>query len=201
MDNVNIESGYHHGDLKTALIHAGLRLLDEEGVEAVGIRRLAREIGVAHSAPANHFPTRKALLTALAIACFAPLATEIETMSRQAVAGEDKVIRIAQWVIQYGLTYPHRYRLMFRWDHIQADDKNLTQVVNQAYAALLAALKEIPLKPAISLESAAISLWSLVHGYTVMRIEGTLIPGKDEVTGKPRAEAIVEHWLAGTIGP
>ena len=45
--------------------------------------------------------------------------------------------------------------------------------------------------------SRAIALWSMVHGYVSMRIEGNLLAGKDKVTGEPREAAIVSAMLRG----
>src|SRR5689334_8819327 len=47
--------GYHHGDLKRALVDAGLALLEESGVDAVRVREAARRVGVSPAAPFRHF--------------------------------------------------------------------------------------------------------------------------------------------------
>ena len=44
-----------NGNLKNALIEAGVRLLCEEGVEKLSLRRVAASCGVSHGAPYNHF--------------------------------------------------------------------------------------------------------------------------------------------------
>ncbi|WP_437737233.1 TetR/AcrR family transcriptional regulator [Sorangium sp. So ce1335] len=60
--------GYHHGDLKRALVDAGLELLEEGGVEAVRVREAARRVGVSPAAPFRHFPSREDFLRAVALA-------------------------------------------------------------------------------------------------------------------------------------
>lgn len=57
---------YHHGDLRRALISAGLDLLEEGGVDALSVREVARRAGVSSAAPFRHFPSRIALMTAIA---------------------------------------------------------------------------------------------------------------------------------------
>lgn len=202
MDNVNInESNYHHGDLRSTLIKAGLKVLDNEGIEAVGIRRLAREVNVAHSAPANHFSNKKALWTALAVDCFRSLVAEIAPTDESQNGNhaksdpESQVRQLASATISYGLRYPNRFRLMFRWDQLDQDNDEVKQTLAQTYRLLLSAINNLPLKKTMSLETYAISLWSMVHGYTMMRIEGTLIPGVDDISGLPREEAIITQWL------
>lgn len=58
--------GYHHGDLRQALVTAGLALIETEGAEALSVREVARRAGVSSAAPFRHFPSRVALMTAIA---------------------------------------------------------------------------------------------------------------------------------------
>lgn len=58
--------GYHHGDLRRALLDATVRLIEEQGLEAVSVREVARRTGVSPGAPFRHFENRTALLTAVA---------------------------------------------------------------------------------------------------------------------------------------
>ncbi|WP_437839936.1 TetR/AcrR family transcriptional regulator [Sorangium sp. So ce1153] len=60
--------GYHHGDLKRALVDAGLALLEESGVDAVRVREAARRVGVSPAAPFRHFPSREDFLREVALA-------------------------------------------------------------------------------------------------------------------------------------
>lgn len=187
-----VQENYHHGDLRKSLLLAGLSVLDKEGAAALGVRRLAREVGVAHSAPANHFPNKKALWTALALCCFEALLAELENLEPK--PSKQTLEQIAAVTIRFGLKYPHRFRLMFRWDDLDQEDETLKQKLASAYQFLLNAMKALPLKQSSSLETHAISFWSMVHGYTLMRIEGTLIPGVDELNSLPREQAIVKLW-------
>lgn len=57
---------YHHGNLRQALIEATVRLIETHGLESVSVREVARTAGVSPGAPFTHFPTRTALLTAVA---------------------------------------------------------------------------------------------------------------------------------------
>ncbi len=57
---------YHHGDLRQTLVTAGLALVEEGGAEALSVREVARRAGVSSAAPFRHFPSRIALMTAIA---------------------------------------------------------------------------------------------------------------------------------------
>src|SRR3546814_12186691 len=60
------ERAYHHGDLRAAVIAAGLKRLAEDAGGELGLRALARDVGVSATALYRHFPDKEALLDALA---------------------------------------------------------------------------------------------------------------------------------------
>lgn len=57
---------YHHGDLRRVLVEAALQLVSEGGMDAVSVREAARRAGVSPGAPFRHFPSRDALMQAVA---------------------------------------------------------------------------------------------------------------------------------------
>ena len=57
---------HHHGDLRRALIDAGLALLTEGGTSALTLRGCAARAGVSHAAPAHHFDGLDGLRVAIA---------------------------------------------------------------------------------------------------------------------------------------
>lgn len=59
------EKKYHHGDLKLALIEAGIRILDSERYEAFSLRKVAKECGVSQTAPYRHFKDKDDLIHAI----------------------------------------------------------------------------------------------------------------------------------------
>ena len=73
-----MDSTYHHGSLREALLAEGRRLLLEKGPEAVTLRELARRTGVSHAAPSRHFADRDALLAALAAEGFDQLTRRLQ---------------------------------------------------------------------------------------------------------------------------
>ena len=60
------ENGYHHGNLRAALLRAAEEIIRESGVEGLTLRACARKAGVSHGAPAHHFGNITGLLTELA---------------------------------------------------------------------------------------------------------------------------------------
>ena len=66
--------GYHHGDLRTALVHSALALLEQEGAAALSMRAVARHAGVTAAAPYRHYQDRDALMSAVAAVGYRELA-------------------------------------------------------------------------------------------------------------------------------
>ena len=61
---------YHHGSLREALLQAAERILEREGIQGLTLRAAAREAGVSHAAPKNHFGDLTGLLSELAAVGF-----------------------------------------------------------------------------------------------------------------------------------
>ena len=66
MSALPTENGYHHGNLRNALLEAAEQLLVKRGVAALSLREVAKLAGVSHAAPYRHFKSKAALLQAMA---------------------------------------------------------------------------------------------------------------------------------------
>ena len=200
IDTVNMKktSNYHHGNLRDALIEKALEILDEKGIDAVGVRLLARELGVAHSAPANHFKNKQDLFTTLAIEIFSQLLNELSSSQHPELTGiEEQLQCLAKSVMNYAFTHPNRYRLMWRRDCLDNQHPALLDVMEEVYQLLINLLKVSAQKQKIDVESLAIAFWSMIHGYVSLRLDGNLMSGTDSETGQDRQTAIVDVMLKG----
>lgn len=195
-------SNYHHGNLREELIDAAMALLDEGGMQAVGIRQVARKVGVAHSAPANHFKNKQALFTALATHIFSDLMAAIESKPKlESDSLRDEVHHFAKAVLDVGLRYPNRYQLLWRRDYADNENVALNQVMEEIYQQLTTILQAHAKRKNIDVESQAIALWSLIHGYVSLRLDGNLAAGHDDITGIERQAAIIDVILEGLLEP
>jgi AcrR family transcriptional regulator len=70
---------YHHGNLRATLLESAERLLEEVGAAELSLRELARQAGVSHGAPRQHFPDKRALLDALAVLGFDRLGAALDS--------------------------------------------------------------------------------------------------------------------------
>ncbi|MCA0295365.1 MAG: TetR/AcrR family transcriptional regulator [Actinobacteria bacterium] len=91
--------GYHHGDLRTALIDAGTALVSEGGLPALSVAEAARRTGVSAAAPYRHFPSRQDFVVAVA----GRAAQDLDAAMRAAAdaAGDDPVEAIAAAAAAY----------------------------------------------------------------------------------------------------
>src|SRR6185312_11012075 len=78
---------YHHGDLRQALLDAGIALARDGGPDAVVLREATRRAGVVPNAAYRHFASRHALLQAVRSAALAKLALAMERELRLSQRG------------------------------------------------------------------------------------------------------------------
>ena len=69
--------GYHHGNLREALVEAALTLIAEKGPAGFTIAEVARLAGVSSAAPYRHFRDADALLAEVALRGFEHLTTAL----------------------------------------------------------------------------------------------------------------------------
>lgn len=186
-------SEYHHKDLKNALFRAALKLLDEQGVAAVTIRAVAREVGVSHTAYANHYRDRKDLLTAVAKAQFDYIQSWIDKrLENNSLTPSQRVEIFAQALFDFGIKYPNRYQLLWRGDMVDHEAPELLESMDQVYDRLCDEIEVARPDLPFDRDTVAVSLWSMAHGYIDMRLTGMFEAYKDKKTGQPRPQAMLE---------
>lgn len=174
------KSGYHHGDLRAALLTAAAEQIAAEGVDAVSLRALAQRAGVSHAAPAHHFGNRQGLLTELAIEGFLLLADELH-----AAAGDFRAVAVAY--IGFARRYPGHFDVMFRRDLLRSDDERLAAVRRRTGEELRSGVVGLGIAPD-SRRPSELAAWSLVHGFASLWRQGALA-GSEFDTGDPEALA------------
>lgn len=204
IDGVNLKAeqkrtaGQKHGDLRVELLREGLKLLDTQGIEGITIRAVARNAGVAHSAPANHFPNRQAMLTAIAGIVFADLADlTIEAISDLTDKPEQAILAFAEACFQFAFDKPNRYQLIWQRQLIDQDDPAVAKEMDRVYSSLLSLLRQDKVQHRVDIETDAIAIWSMIHGYIGMRLDGNLVAAEDTVTKLPRHKAILLSLIDG----
>lgn len=196
--NLKRTAGQKHGDLRSELLREGLELLDTQGIEAVTIRAIARNAGVAHSAPANHFPSRRAMLTAIAAMIFADLADQtIESVAAIKNNPRQAIQAFADTCFRFAFRTPNRYQLLWQRQLIDQDNPAVAKEMDRIYSALLASLQQENICRRVDIDTDAIAIWSMIHGYISMRLDGNLVAAEDTTTSLPRHKAILLSLIDG----
>jgi AcrR family transcriptional regulator len=99
-------AGYHHGELRQALLGAGIALAQQGGPDAVVLREASRRAGVSHTAAYRHFADREALLAAVAEAAAAELASAMEQRLARVRKPRRRLRAIGEAYIDFALREP-----------------------------------------------------------------------------------------------
>jgi AcrR family transcriptional regulator len=188
---------FHHRNLKEALHDAALSLLDADGVSAVTIRAVAREVGVSHAAPVNHYKDRQSLLTTIAVQQFQNILRDVEErLGNTSLSSAERIEAIPSAMLDYGLKYPNRYQLLWRRDLIDYADPSIVEITDRIYDWLCEEIQQAIPESAFDRDTVAIALWSMVHGYVDMRQNGMFEEKSDTVNGLPRQRAMLDVFRA-----
>lgn len=171
---------HYEGDLGPALVEAAAALVDEVGTERLSLREVARRLGVSHAAPAHHFGDKSGLLTAVAAAGFREFADRLAAVA--AGCGDDPFERLAalgRAYAEYAADRPGVFDLMFQPAATRRDDAELLAAGLAAFSALrreVARCQEAGWHQRADTQALAVAAWSLAHGLSVLRRQGTLTP-------------------------
>ena len=172
---------YHHGDLASALLEAADSLVAEKGLNGFSLREAARLVGVDPAAVYRHFRDREAVVQALARRGFTRLATafaDVADASRRKKP-VDVVRALGHAYVQFAVSAPSAFRAMFGGNGFDARDPHLRGDYRDGIGAYERMQRTIQLWAenrgiSIDLEDASLSLWSAMHGFAMLVIDGAL---------------------------
>ena len=167
---------YHHGNLKEALIRAGLDILSEKGIEGLSLRKVARLVGVSHTAPYNHFSDKQGLLAAISTAGHEHLhQLLLDTFEKSKIQSSDIISDIAWAYLQFGLANPAKFKLMFSGaleeERAHPEFVAISQKSIVLFEEIIVFCQSKGQLPPGRVEDIAVKLWSLVHGFTYLMLE------------------------------
>lgn len=172
------ERGYHHGDLRDALIRAADELLAERGLEGFTLRETARRAGVSPAAPSHHFGGTAGLLTEVAALGWAELARRLAAAAETGSTAERLKAQGVAYV-RFAVDFPGRFHLMFRHEMLLRDQPSLDQATGAAWNALertVLALRGQTAGEELDAEGEAmlIGIWSTAHGFAHLTLDKKL---------------------------
>ncbi len=170
---------YHHGDLKNALIKAGVEILSKEGIEGLSLRKVAQRAGVSHSAPYSHFPDKQSLIAAISTEGFHQLYDELDTaILAQPNDPKRQLLMGAQAYVRFALNHTDTFKIMFSGvlekekeypAFVEISHKTFQRVVDVVKACQSAGLLKTT-----SPEMMAVAVWGQVHGIISLALEGQI---------------------------
>jgi AcrR family transcriptional regulator len=185
---------YHHGDLREQLVAAGELALAELPVADVTLREIARRAGVSHAAPRHHFPTLGHLLAEIAARGFERFVADLADAADQ-VEGEGDAARLAAMsdrYIRFAAENPAVYGLMFGKSGQCVRTPHLAEAAGAAWQQLVGGVT--PLVGASRATAAATLVFSTVHGYSMLRLEGRHPP---ELAGAATRDSMLQMMMNG----
>lgn len=185
--------GYHHGDLRSALLEAAREIVAVQGPDAVSLRDLAKALGVSPAAPYRHFPDRQSLLNEIAAQGFAQLGRDYANAAERADP-VDALRATGRAYLNLAFERPGLFQLMFESDLLGPGSP--PALLHQA-AAAWQALHDAVARANPGAELAEVKLrtitgWSVLQGFVTIRRGGRL---KAFMTAPLTEEELIEAIL------
>jgi AcrR family transcriptional regulator len=186
--NITVEKRktFRHGDLRNALLTAGLEMARVGGPDAVILREATRQASVSPNAAYRHFANQSALLDAVRSVCISQLAAAIEDEMKKCRPGRDpqafarKSLRaVGMGYLGFAMREPGMFRTAFSVPQpVHSPDLANTAAMGlnpfQLLSLALDRLRESGVLKEKSREGAEYLAWSTVHGLALLALEGPL---------------------------
>jgi len=170
---------YHHGDLRRALLQAAVRTIRTDGVDGLTLRGVGSTLGVSRTALYRHFADKAALLAAVAAEGFRMLRAELTDVWDRSGRGFDGFQAMGAAYVQFAVTHPSHYRVMFGADISGVTDAELSTEGAGAFQALVSAIVELQAAALARRDDPrqmALFVWAATHGVAMLAIDGRLGP-------------------------
>ncbi len=174
---------YHHGNLREALIEAGIRIINESGEDALSLRKVASACDVSHAAPYAHFTDKEELLEAIKKSVTEQLMREMEDAVKSAADAENAIVGMGKRYVSFFRGNPDYYKFLFGRQNITAhlkidekteDDYPPFVLLKKNY---LKYLKESGIKKSKKdQEIELLKIWASAHGLAAIACMSGVIP-------------------------
>jgi AcrR family transcriptional regulator len=196
------ERGYHHGNLKEALVRAALALIAEKGPAGFTFADAARWAGVSAAAPYRHYRDREELLADVARRGFDEF-TDCLTKAWDHGKPDPQTAfqRLGKTYLAFARSEPAFYSAMFEAGVPPDANPELRAAGDRAFAVVRAACEAISLllpkdkrPPALMM---ALHIWALSHGIASLFARGDGSQRSLPMPAEDLLEAGVLVYLSG----
>ncbi len=201
------DTPYHHGDLHEALLKAAEQVLERDGLPGLTLRAVAREAGVSHAAPTHHFGDLTGLVSELAAIGFRRFNATMKAAGASGTTLLEKGMANAKAYVAHAQAHPGMYGLMFRsperLDHSRPSLHEASEAAFAGLAGSVAASRQEQIsKESLSLDQAAAIArnWSLVHGFTMLLLDGSLRDILHRLPAGTTTEMLLDAMMRAAIG-
>ncbi|GJD80049.1 TetR/AcrR family transcriptional regulator [Methylobacterium gregans] len=169
--------GYHHGNLKEALIEAARRFIAERGIAGFTLVDAARLVGVTPAALYRHFRGREALLEELAGRGFADLAERLARALTSRGSALERFTRMGETYLAFAEEEPAYYAAIFetRGLNVSIDSASRPSPFDMLVEALQSTFPEG--FGGVAPRFIALEVWALSHGLATLSAAGHLPKG------------------------
>ena len=197
------ERGYHHGNLKEALLQAALGLIAEKGPAGFTFADAARSAGVSPAAPYRHFRDRDELLASIAERGFAQFE---QALAQAWDDGRPDTVtafeRVGRAYLAFARNEPAFYSAMFESGCPIDENPALAIASERAFAVIRAAAERLAAMtpPGVTRPPAmmmALHIWSMAHGVASLFARGDAARRKLPMSADDLLEAGVLLYLRG----
>ena len=170
------KKNYHHGDLKNALIAAGIDILATEGVHALSLRAVALRAGVSHAAPYAHYSDKQALIAAISTAGYQRLYDTLRAVGERYSGDPLRQLVEGSWAyVQFALHDPAHFKITFSGviEREQAYPA-FVEMSQQSFGLVLRIVESCQstgILRAGPTDLLAVSVWGSVHGFVSLLLE------------------------------
>jgi len=168
---------YHHGDLKNALIEAGIKILSKEGTGGLSLRKVAKQAGVSHSAPYAHFADKQSLIAAISTEGFKQLYAELDAAILSYPSDPKQQLMEGAWAyVQFAINNTDAFKIMFSGVlEKERDYPSFVEISHKTFERVVDIVKSCQeagvLRPVPS-EIMAVAVWGQLHGIISLILEG-----------------------------
>ncbi len=168
-----MKKGYHHGDLKNALITDSINHLNNVGLEDFSLRKVAIAAGVTPSAVYAHYKDKYALLNAVGQYAYKRFYEALEkSVTNTDKTKTDTYANFAKAYVSFALNETTLFNLIFSSYfsvNNHPETKALSENIQQIHREILLSTK---LANESNVEKIRLACWSRVHGFTALLLQG-----------------------------